>query len=128
MRRGLPTRWPRPSVPRPQGLEAGCSVEFELELLGYEREPNQHELEGEERLQRGGRLKQQGNELYKQVGRRMVRGPVPRPAPRAPARRPGRRSQLGGLAGGGLPRAHPVDPLCTKARTPSPPGARCCTG
>ncbi len=39
-----------------------------MELLSFEKEAGQHELEGEERLQRAGRLKEQGNQLYKQVG------------------------------------------------------------
>lgn len=52
----------------PAGLPAGGAVCFELELLGFEKEPNPHALAGPEKLERGARTKEQGNQLFKQVG------------------------------------------------------------
>lgn len=50
-----------------QGLPAGGRVEFEVELLGFDREANEHALPGPAKLERGQKLKEQGNTLYKQV-------------------------------------------------------------
>lgn len=52
----------------PAGLETGGGVEYELELVGFEREPNLHALSAADKLERAGRLKEQGNALFKQVG------------------------------------------------------------
>ncbi|KAL4447985.1 hypothetical protein ABPG75_005204 [Micractinium tetrahymenae] len=57
----------------PKGLQPGTPVEYEVELLDFEKEPSQHALAGEERLQRGGRLKEQGNQLYKQGKTKLAR-------------------------------------------------------
>ncbi len=50
-----------------QGLPAGGRVQFEVELLGFDREANEHALAGPAKLERAGKLKDQGNVLYKQV-------------------------------------------------------------
>lgn len=52
-----------------QGLPAGGAVAFEVELAGFDRQPSQHAMSGAEKLERGAVLKEQGNALYKQVGR-----------------------------------------------------------
>ena len=49
-----------------QGLAAG-SVEFEVELLGFEKEAHQEMLSGADKLERAARLKDQGNQLFKQA-------------------------------------------------------------
>ena len=53
----------------PAGLAPGTRVAFEVELASFEREPHAQALSGAERLERGGRLKEQGNALYKQARR-----------------------------------------------------------
>lgn len=55
-------------LPALQGLPAGGRVQFEVELLGFEREANEHQLAGPAKLERCSKLKEQGNTLFKQVG------------------------------------------------------------
>lgn len=62
----LPQRLPAPGFACIQGLVAG-DVEFEIELLGFEKEAHQQMLSGADKLERGARLKDQGNQLFKQV-------------------------------------------------------------
>lgn len=57
----------------PAGLAPGSRVVFEVELVGFERQAHQHQLEGAQRLERCARLKEQGNALFKQVGGRWRR-------------------------------------------------------
>lgn len=57
----------------PQGLPAGGRVQFEVELLGFEREANEHQLAGPAKLERCSKLKEQGNTLFKQGKTRLAR-------------------------------------------------------
>ncbi|GAB4824129.1 hypothetical protein N2152v2_011175 [Parachlorella kessleri] len=50
----------------PQGLPEGSSVEFEVELVGFQHEPNWASLGPADKLERAARWKEQGNALYKQ--------------------------------------------------------------
>lgn len=51
----------------PSSLQSGCSMEFEVELIDFEKEPTQHALSGADKLKHAARLKEQGNMLFKQV-------------------------------------------------------------
>ncbi len=50
-----------------EGLPEGSSVEFEVELVGFQHEPNWASLGPADKLERAARWKEQGNALYKQV-------------------------------------------------------------
>lgn len=50
----------------PPGLRAEDDVEFEVELVSFEREGYWQSMEMDERLQLAGKMKDKGNELYKQ--------------------------------------------------------------
>ena len=67
----LTTASPVPASAFVQGLAAG-RVEFEVELLGFE-EAHQQSLSGADKLERAARLKDQGNQLFKQA-RQQERG------------------------------------------------------
>lgn len=54
-------------LPGLQGLTPGGGVEFEVELVGFEQEASHHAMSGTDKLERAGRLKTQGNALFKQV-------------------------------------------------------------
>ena len=55
----------RPDVPH--GLASGSSVEFELELVGFDQAPSQHVMSGPDKVQRALHMKEQGNALFLQV-------------------------------------------------------------
>lgn len=57
----------------PQGLTPGGGVEFEVELVGFEQEASHHAMSGTDKLERAGRLKTQGNALFKQGKSRLAR-------------------------------------------------------
>ncbi|PSC68182.1 Peptidyl-prolyl cis-trans isomerase PASTICCINO1 [Micractinium conductrix] len=57
----------------PEGLPPSSSVEFEVELASFDRQPSQHALGGAEKLQRSAQLKEQGNALYKQGRTRLAK-------------------------------------------------------
>lgn len=62
----LNTALPVPAPSVVQGLAAG-RVEFEVELLGFAKEAHQQSLSGADKLQQAARLKDQGNQLFKQA-------------------------------------------------------------
>ena len=67
-RRDAPAGLQAPAAQDGGGGGGGGSVEFEVELLDFAREATQHELlPGAEKLAVGERLKQQGNQLFKQA-------------------------------------------------------------
>ena len=51
-----------------QGLPSGARVQFEVELLGFDKQAGEHALPGPAKLERAAQLKEQGNALFKQVG------------------------------------------------------------
>ncbi|EFN57340.1 hypothetical protein CHLNCDRAFT_142698 [Chlorella variabilis] len=53
--------------------ESGCSMEFEVELIDFEKEPTQHALSGADKLKHAARLKEQGNMLFKQGKTKLAR-------------------------------------------------------
>lgn len=64
----LPRMSPPASPAALQGLPAGGRVQFEVELLGFDKQASEHALPGPAKLERAGKLKEQGNALFKQVG------------------------------------------------------------
>ncbi len=51
----------------PAGVSPDSDLEFELELVDFESEPNWTTLDAEQKLQRAQKWREQGNTIYKQV-------------------------------------------------------------
>ena len=49
-----------------QNIPEGADIDFELELLGFDKQPNWHDAEPDEKIRRAQTLKEQGNAIFKQ--------------------------------------------------------------
>ena len=49
-----------------QCVPEGADIDFELELLGFDKQPNWHDAGPDDKIRRAQALKEQGNAIFKQ--------------------------------------------------------------